>query len=259
MPKGQGPRSHPAPAISPSKSKGKKKTEDESFMEFYPGSKRRVDEETKAKIRTDPMLKASWQAHYEYLNSRTRTEDSADWPITLPREIMDIIMGDPSLGIREHLALAATCAALRRCYHHNDIWHDIRKMRCVSKNGRQVPLEIQLYTRRPPDSKQMLHLATSPQKKKANGPYFKELADPYSLHKVSIKDCWKHRITAQKAKELYPLVTDEHLARLRYFEQNHNGYPNQWTEEGYAEVCVEWMFYRVKAGMEPTPKIEEAN
>ena len=45
-------------------------------------------------------------------------------------------------------------------------------------------------------------------------------------------------------------MTDEHLARLKYFPANRAGYPNQWTNEGYAETAVEWLSIRIRDGLE---------
>uniref|UniRef100_A0A0W0FTK5 Uncharacterized protein n=1 Tax=Moniliophthora roreri TaxID=221103 RepID=A0A0W0FTK5_MONRR len=168
MPKEQKPRSHPEPTVSPQKGKSKKKTssssKDESFMQFYPSTTHRVSEKIKAKIRANPLLMASWKARYEYCNNRARAENSRDWPIKVPREIMDQIMGDPVLGLHALLYAGAIT---------------------TTTSGTT-------YAGIPPDSKRMLHLATSPQKKKAHGPYFKELADAYGSHRYSIKNCWEH-------------------------------------------------------------------
>jgi hypothetical protein len=49
--------------------------------------------------------KPGQQIHIANL-SRLRAEDCADWPFLIPREVMDKILGDPTLGVREHLALA---------------------------------------------------------------------------------------------------------------------------------------------------------
>ncbi|KAI3614976.1 hypothetical protein WG66_016766 [Moniliophthora roreri] len=111
MPKEQKPRSHPEPTVSPQKGKSKKKTssssKDESFMQFYPSTTHRVSEKIKAKIRANPLLMASWKARYEYCNNRARAENSRDWPIKVPREIMDQIMGDPVLGLHALLYAGA--------------------------------------------------------------------------------------------------------------------------------------------------------
>lgn len=53
---------------------------------------------------------------------------------------------------------------------------------------------------------------------------------------------------------MYPEVTDEHLALLKYYPKNHAGYPNQWTEEGYIEAWVEWLAIRIRNGW-PVPGV----
>jgi len=160
---------------------------------------------------------------------------------------MDMILGDECLGIREHIAVAATCPALRRLYHNSDIWSIICECRTVPMNGQQRSLELNKIGPLPAPA--LRKLATAPQKKKANGPYFKELTDSYSMHNKAIWKSPHHRISAEAALKIYPNLTQAHLDCLRYYEENKRGYPNQWTNAGYAEVCVEWMSYRVKAGL----------
>ena len=60
--------------------------------------------------------------------------------------------------------------------------------------------------------------------------------------------CLSQRITAERAKIYYPNITDEHLSHLNHYEQDHRGYRNQWTEEGYMEAAVEWVSIRLRNG-----------
>ncbi|GJE89768.1 hypothetical protein PsYK624_058750 [Phanerochaete sordida] len=116
---------------------------------------------------------------------KKRAEDIADWPFRIPREIMGTILASPDLGVREHLALAATCCALRRMYHSNEVWAEIRRHRTVPVNGRYRRLSFTggIYK----DDRMLQHLATRPQKKKANGPFMKRLAEPYGGHYEAVK------------------------------------------------------------------------
>ncbi|KAJ7490905.1 hypothetical protein FB451DRAFT_1221357, partial [Mycena latifolia] len=159
-------------------------------MKFYPGTNSPVPLDAQAQIRKDRFLQASWRSHYALAQERKRAEDSHEWTLRIPREAMDIILADPSLGVREHLALAATSPELRRLYHNSHIWQEILQTRTVPRNGVQVLYERPGYSPRPPGG--LDHLATAPQKKKANGPNFKRLHDPYSLHRDAISGIHDH-------------------------------------------------------------------
>lgn len=74
-------------------------------MKYYPGSDELVPPQVKAKIRKSPYLQARWRASY-HEQQRKRAENSGSWSLPIPREIMDIILADPALGVREHVALA---------------------------------------------------------------------------------------------------------------------------------------------------------
>lgn len=63
-----------------------------------------------------------------------------------------------------------------------------------------------------------------------------------------MQECLHHRISAKEALKIYPNSSQAHLDHLRYYEENKRGYPSQWANKGYAEVFVEWLSYRVKAG-----------
>lgn len=45
-------------------------------------------------------------AHTARTRAKKRAEDVYDWPFSIPREVMDTILSDPTLGVREHLLLA---------------------------------------------------------------------------------------------------------------------------------------------------------
>ncbi|KAJ7485647.1 hypothetical protein FB451DRAFT_62538 [Mycena latifolia] len=225
------------------------KDDPEAYMKFYPGSgsKLRVPLAVQAGIRKDPSRQATWRALYAADQARKRAEDSGDWTLRLPRELMDVILADPSLGVREHLALAAAAPELRRLYHNSDIWSEILKTRTIPLNGVQVVYDRQAYQSGVP--RKLRHLATAPQKKKAHGGFFMALHEPYSLHRVAVRDIRNHRISRAKVAELYPNLTDGHVARLRYYDAVTTGYPNQRRNAGYAEVAVEWLSIRVANGM----------
>lgn len=85
-------------------------TEDpEAYMKYYPGSESKVSEATKSAIRKDKHLQAHWRAAYAAATARTRAENYLEWPFEIPREVMDLILRDVGLGVREHLALAGMC------------------------------------------------------------------------------------------------------------------------------------------------------
>lgn len=81
----------------------------------------------------------SAKAYKEHLaareRERKRAEDIANWPFHIPREVMDDILASTALGVREHLALAATCTSLRRIYHNNDVFKAVVECRFVPVNG----------------------------------------------------------------------------------------------------------------------------
>ncbi|KAJ7091161.1 hypothetical protein C8R44DRAFT_413797 [Mycena epipterygia] len=107
-------------------------------MKYYPGSNSLVPPHVQAMIRKDPQNQASWRRGYAADQERKRAENSSDWTLPIPRELMDIILGNPCLGVREHLALAATSPELRRLYHNSDIWSTITQNRTMPVNGVQV-------------------------------------------------------------------------------------------------------------------------
>lgn len=180
-----------------------------------------------------------------HTRERARAENIADWPFRIPRETMDQILADSTLGVREHLALAATCPALRRMYHNNDIFKEVVKCRFLPIDGRPKYAHWEQYGR---SDTILQHIATRRQKRKGNGPFMKAIGETYMVHREALQAARKHRITAAKAKEYYPNLTNKHLSLLKYYERNHRGYPNQWTDEGYMETAVDWLSIRVRRG-----------
>lgn len=102
----------------------------------------------------------SAEAYKEHLTARKRerkrVEDITNWPFHIPREIMDVILASTDLGVREHLALAATCTSLRRMYYKDDVFKAVVECRFVPVNG------LGRYARRYGDDKILRHLATKP-------------------------------------------------------------------------------------------------
>ncbi|KAJ6463818.1 hypothetical protein C8R47DRAFT_1156872 [Mycena vitilis] len=223
------------------------KNDPEAYLKYYPGSNSPVSPETQANIRRDPLLRAAWKARYHYAQERVKAEDSGSWSLSVPREVMDIILADPCLGVREHVALAATSSELRRLYHSTDVWStEISQKRTTPKNGVQV---IAPTYSNAPYTRRLNHLATAPQKKKANGAFFKALAERYGSHSNAITAILKHRISRPDIATFYPNLTDQHVARLRFYPAITKGYDNEKRNAGYAEVAVEWLAIRVANGM----------
>jgi hypothetical protein len=92
-----------------------KNSESEAYMQYYVGSTTPVPASVQENIRNDPYLRASWKRHYAADQARKRAEDLQSWSLCLPRELMDIIIADPSLGVREHLALAGEFDLAAKC------------------------------------------------------------------------------------------------------------------------------------------------
>ena len=158
---------------------------------------------SRSAIPHNPYLDAYRKQQEEYSREKNRAEDIGNWPFHIPREIMDLILADPTLGVREHLALASTCPALRRIYHNNDVFNNVRLYRTLPINGQpRIP-----YSGRHPETlivgqfpnerlihndRSLSHLATKPQKKKANGPFMKKLVEMYAAHNAARQAAWEH-------------------------------------------------------------------
>lgn len=135
------------------------------------------------------QLQAYKEAEENTRRERKRAEDVGHWPFTVPREVMDMILSYTDLGIREHIALAATCTAFRRIYHNNVVWRAVIETRPVPKNG---TLSYARWTGSRRDDRMLRVLATRPQKRKANGPFMKTLVEAYGEHYVAIDVVRKH-------------------------------------------------------------------
>ncbi|KAF7322501.1 hypothetical protein HMN09_00028600 [Mycena chlorophos] len=226
----------------------------DEYLKFYPGTIKRVPAQEQAEILNDPTRLKKWQQDFlsgRATQKRARAEDYISWSLPIPREIMDMILGDEALGVREHLILAATCPELRRLYHSNDIWSVIMNCRTLPINGSPIaPGSVgtfKVHGAQP--SPRLQRLATAPQKKKANGAFFKPLEEQYSLHNIARREFFRHRIPRDKVRQLYPLVTDEHLSRMQYYEAFTGGYSSDRRAAGYLESAVEWMSFRIASGL----------
>ncbi|KAF7295428.1 hypothetical protein MIND_01082400 [Mycena indigotica] len=233
-----------------------KSFEPADYLKYYPGTIKPVPAEEQAEVLNDKGKLKQWQDDFmrgRPAQQRARAEDYVTWTLPLPREIMDMILGDPVLGVREHLMLAATCPELRRLYHSYDIWSIIMDHRTIPLNGKSVFLSSKrspepAFITDPPKGL-LAKLATAPQKKKAYGAFFKPMYEAYASHDRARRLMLHHRISRDKIRRLYPLVTDDHLARLHYYEAFTGGYASDRTAAGYAEAAVEFISIRISNGM----------
>ena len=124
------------------------------------------------------------QMREEY--EKQHAEDIADRPFRIPHEVMDVILASPDLGMREHLALAATCPALRRICSNHDAFADVVHCHTVPEND----ISRYLYAAYGPrDGRALRHLATRP---RVPGPSATPLAGPCATHQTVVRDIRKH-------------------------------------------------------------------
>ncbi|GAA5997119.1 hypothetical protein JCM5350_000653 [Sporobolomyces pararoseus] len=69
--------------------------------------------------------------------------------LELPPSVLDLILGDVALSLRDHLALAATCRSLRACYYtsttttlYSSLWRALVALRPPIEQGRLVTRKL---------------------------------------------------------------------------------------------------------------------
>ncbi|GAA5917014.1 hypothetical protein JCM6882_001304 [Rhodosporidiobolus microsporus] len=84
---------------------------------------------------------------WEELSAKEEEEDYEHRLFSLPGNVLDQILSDPSLNLRDHLSLAATCRTLRACYYtrlpsdhsqpDSPLWNGLMALRCTPQNGQR--------------------------------------------------------------------------------------------------------------------------
>ncbi|GAA6059234.1 hypothetical protein JCM10212_006627 [Sporobolomyces blumeae] len=172
----------------------------------------------------------------------------------LPGELLDMILGDDALNLRDHLALAATCRLLRSCYYtpvewldsnecpHSMLWSGLLALRSMPHFGRRMspnlsreernavariwtsrriePADMVVLFQQYDDEDEDYERCKKRGKKRKSQAKAKTKRQDVSVIRseewnCAIKDVSSERIPKTDAKELYKLNDDQLISYLK--------------------------------------------